>query len=191
MDKHADRPPLTREAVLDAAIAIADAEGLPKVTMRRIGERLGVEAMSLYNHVKNKQDILDGMASHLIAGMNSELPSGEDSWQDVLRAVSRAYRALVATHPAVFTNQGGRPLVAGDDKTAFDAIIGRLLDAGFELEVALDLFQIGSSYVRGFALSDIAYAGTTRTVPDAWDSDRAFERGLDVIINGFAGYLRN
>ena len=77
--KNQRRAPLTRHEILEAGIVLADSEGLAAVTMRRLGEVLGVEAMSLYRHVKNKQDVLDGMAALLVAGMQSAVAPSETS----------------------------------------------------------------------------------------------------------------
>ena len=149
--------------------------------MRRLASELGVEAMSLYNHVTNKQDILDGMAGLLISRMR---PWNDDplDWKQALRAVCITYRATIAAHPHVFAGHGGRPLVAGEDGGAYESLIAMLRDAGFDEDTATDLFQAGSKLTRGFAMSDIATPADP-TPKTAWDPDRAFGRALTVLLN--------
>lgn len=185
-DQH--RPALTRTAILEAGITLADGEGLPAVTMRRIGEALGVEAMSLYRHVRNKQDVLDGMASLLVARMQPVAVAPECSWQQVVRQFTWAYRRLIVDHPAVFTAQAGRALVLDGDQTAVHRIVDTLIVAGFTPDTARDMYLVGSSYARGFALTDLAQAQAGTPV-DEFDADRAFERGLDVLTTGFEQLL--
>lgn len=181
------RHPLSRTLILEAAIALVDHEGARALTMRRLASELGVEAMSLYNHVTNKQDILDGMAGLLISRMR---PWNDDplDWKQALRAVCITYRATIAAHPHVFAGHGGRPLVAGEDGGAYESLIAMLRDAGFDEDTATDLFQAGSKLTRGFAMSDIATPADP-TPKTAWDPDRAFGRALTVLIDGFAAAL--
>src|SRR6188768_3273745 len=91
------RPQLTREAVVAAAIAIADAEGLEAASMRRVAQRLGVDPMSLYNHVGDKDDLLDGMADSVVGTIDA--PSAAGEWPSVLRATIMAARATMLRHP--------------------------------------------------------------------------------------------
>ncbi|MDN5564775.1 MULTISPECIES: TetR/AcrR family transcriptional regulator [Luteococcus] len=182
--KNQRRAPLTRQEILEAGITLADSEGLAAVTMRRLGELLGVEAMSLYRHVKNKQDVLDGMASLLVAGMQPAVAASEASWQQVVFQFARAYRRLIVEHPAVFMAQAGRALVLDENQTALHRIIDTLTAAGFSRGDAMDIYLAGTSYARGFALTDLAHAQTA-TPLDGFDTDRAFERGLDVLAAGF------
>lgn len=182
------RTPLTRTAILEAGIALADTEGLGAVTMRRLGNALGVEAMSLYRHVENKQDVLDGMASLLVARMQPVTVSSNRTWQDVVHQFSWAYRRLIVTHPAVFMAQAGRPLALDRDQTAVHRIVDTLVAAGFPRDAAMDIYLVGTSYARGFALTDLAHAHTDTSL-DGFDTDRAFERGLTVLTAGFEDLL--
>src|SRR5829696_10582624 len=95
------RAPLTRDRVLHAALKLADEGGTAALTMQRIGRRLGVEAMSLYRHVRNKDDILDGIVDLVFAEV--ELPSDRSSWETVLRARSISMRAALRRHPWAIT----------------------------------------------------------------------------------------
>ncbi|HKV70246.1 MAG TPA: TetR family transcriptional regulator, partial [Gemmatimonadales bacterium] len=91
------RAPLTRDRVLRAALELADEGGTAALTMQRIGRRLGVEAMSLYRHVRNKDDILDGIVDLVFAEI--ELPADRSNWRTVLRAQSISTRAALRRHP--------------------------------------------------------------------------------------------
>ena len=89
--------PLSRERVLRAAIALADAGGIEALTMRRLGQELGVEAMSLYKHVANKEDLLDGMVDVVFGEI--ELPDGGTDWRTAMRARAISVRDGLTRHP--------------------------------------------------------------------------------------------
>src|SRR5580765_3736343 len=99
--EQAERPrrePLSRQRIVRAALQIMDEEGLEAVTMRRIGRALGVEAMSLYNHVRDKEDILDAICEEAVSEFR--FPPELD-WAETLRAAAREYRRLLLAHPMV------------------------------------------------------------------------------------------
>lgn len=204
------RTPLTRERVLDAAIALADREGVDALSMRRLGAELGVQAMSLYNHVASKQDLLDGVAGRLLAGMEIPPPT-EASWEDGLRQVCRSYRRLAHDHPGLFPTVLARPLASPEVLPPLEATLAFLRKAGLDAEAALDVFQACASFVGGFALAEInrredpgsrldrnerggwpanhllddRYPVTAEVLSQASpDLDRAFEVGLDLLIGG-------
>ena len=206
-DRHG-RKPLTRESILDAAIAIADAEGIDAVSMRRVGANLDVQAMSLYNHVDSKQDLLNGMAGRLLAGM--AIPAaGATSWIDAIRAVSHEYRKLAHDHPSIFPVIVSRPLGSQESLPPLEAILSILTEEGFDADTALICFGVLASYVAGFALGEIGsgnagrgtvgtdhlpplamvgedYPVTRRIMQEADpDDDRAFEVGLELLLDGF------
>ncbi|OXM53072.1 TetR family transcriptional regulator [Amycolatopsis alba] len=126
------REPLNREKVLDAALALAAEEGLKGLSMRKLAKTLGVEAMALYNHVQNKNDILDGIVERVYRGVERADPGSP--WPERVRVtVLNIYRAL-AEHPAV-------PMALATDAAnpnslqallPFDDLIGALYDAGFD-----------------------------------------------------------
>src|SRR4051794_9883466 len=91
------RARLSRERVLTAAVALADAGGLEALTMRRLGEDLGVEAMSLYKHVANKEDLLDGMVDLVFAEI--DLPREHAEWRTAMRARAVSARSALTRHP--------------------------------------------------------------------------------------------
>src|SRR5437870_5886259 len=91
------RPHLSRKRILRAALQVMDQEGLEAVTMRRLGRELGVEAMSLYNHVKDKEAILEGILEVVMAEF--EFPEETGDWEADVRAGARAWRRLMIAHP--------------------------------------------------------------------------------------------
>src|SRR3954465_5009340 len=96
-DRSAGRGRLSRERVLGAAVLLADAGGLEALTMRRLGEELGVEAMSLYKHVANKDGLVDGMVDLVFAEI--ELPSGDTDWRTAMRGRAVSARSALRRHP--------------------------------------------------------------------------------------------
>src|SRR5918992_2078974 len=93
----APRAPLTKERVLEAAIALADEGGIKALSMRKLAQELGVEAMSLYNHVANKADLLDGIVE-LVAG-EIDLALDEEDWKAALRRRVISAHAALSSHP--------------------------------------------------------------------------------------------
>ena len=91
------REPLTRERVVEAALRVMDEEGLDAVSMRRVAREVGVEAMSLYHHVEDKEDLLDGICEHVMAGF--EFPDPVEDWAENCRRGARAWRRLLQAHP--------------------------------------------------------------------------------------------
>src|SRR5437899_10255161 len=93
------RVPLTRQRIIRVALRIMDDEGLHAVTMRRVGRELGVEAMSLYNHVRDKEDIFDGICERVMCEFR--FPSDEEDWVATALAGAREWRRLLRVHPNV------------------------------------------------------------------------------------------
>ena len=91
------RPPLTRERILHTALDLADEEGIESLTMRKLGLLLGFEAMSLYNHVANKDDVLDGMLDLVLA--ECDLPAAGGDWETAARSSAISVHAALRRHP--------------------------------------------------------------------------------------------
>jgi TetR/AcrR family transcriptional regulator, tetracycline repressor protein len=128
----ARREPLNREKVLDAALELADKEGLEGLSMRRLAGTLGVEAMSLYNHVSNKADLIDGIVERVFGQI--EPPDPALPWQEQLRGTARNMYRVFSRHPVV-------PLALATDKSnptspqtmkLMDGLVGALFAAGFD-----------------------------------------------------------
>jgi len=148
----APRRPLNREGVLLAAIALADAGGIASLTMRKLGEAVGVEAMSLYNHVANKVDLLDGMIDGVFSEI--ELPSGEDGWRTAMRRRAISVRTVLSRHPWAIGLMESRTTPGPVTLRHHDAVIGCLRGAGFSVELAAHAYSALDSYIYGFALQE-------------------------------------
>ncbi|MGY1636123.1 TetR/AcrR family transcriptional regulator C-terminal domain-containing protein [Geodermatophilus sp. SYSU D00742] len=151
MTPRGSRPPLSRERVLAAAVALADAGGVEGLSMRRLGEALGVEAMSLYHHVANKDALLDGMIDVVFAEI--ELPTGED-WQAAMRRRAISARAALSRHRWAIGLMESRTSPGPATLRQHDAVLGCLRAAGFSVVLAGHAFSAIDSYVYGFALQE-------------------------------------
>lgn len=148
------RAPLTRESVLATAVSLADRDGVASLTMRRLAERLGVEAMSLYHHVANKDDILDGMVDAVFSEF--ELPRADGDWKAGLRRRSVSARAVLARHPWAVGLLESRRNPGPATLRHHDTVVGTLRTAGFTVAGAAHAFSVLDSYVYGFAMQETA-----------------------------------
>lgn len=146
------RAPLDREHVLRAALAIADADGLEALSMRRLGRALGVEAMSLYNHVANKDEILAGLVDRIVGDI--EFPKGAGDWKAAMRKRAVAMRRTFARHPWALGLLESRRTVGPAALRYFDSVLGVLRRAGFPPAAALRAFSILDSYAYGFVIQE-------------------------------------
>ena len=207
----APRIPLTRERVLHAAVALADASGSETLSMRKLGEALGVEAMSLYNHVANKEDLLDGMIDVVFAEI--DLPTGWADWRAAMRQRAISARRVLSRHGWAIGLMESRSSPGPATLRHHDAVIGCLRDAGFSIELAAHAFSVLDSYIYGFALQERSLpfptpeqtAGLAQDILASFPADRyphlaeltarhvlqpgydygdEFEFGLDLILDG-------
>ena len=148
----AGRARLSRHRVLSAGLALADSGGLESLTMRRLGEDLGVEAMSLYKHVANKDALLDGMVDLVFAEI--ELPSGDTDWRTAMRDRAISARAALVRHPWATALMQSRTAPGPATLTHHDAVIGTLRGAGFSIGLTAHAFSAIDAYVYGFALQE-------------------------------------
>jgi AcrR family transcriptional regulator len=140
--------PLSRERVLGAAVLLADEGGLESLTMRELGLRLGVEAMSLYNHVANKDDLLDGMVDLVVSEI--DLPADAVDWKEAMRRRAVSAQAVFSRHPWASGLIDSRGSSGPARLRYFDWVIGTLRRAGFTLEMAIRAFSLLDSYIYGF-----------------------------------------
>ena len=144
------RGTLSREAIIDGAIKLIDQRGLDKLSMRALGKELGVEAMSLYNHVKNKSELLDGVQERLLEQL--DLPTDENlTWQELVRTIALNFRALLKAHPGTVPLFSARSARAPGSLEVLNHGVGVFLSAGLPPDTAIQLFQIVYTYVLGHA----------------------------------------
>ena len=147
------RLPLTRDRIVAAALHLADRAGLDAVTMRAVGAELGVEAMSLYKHVRDKAALLDGVVEAVLAEV--ELPT-EGPWQARVRAIGHELRQAGLRHPNVFDLVVTRRIGSVAALRPLDAVIGALREAGFDDGAAVRAFWFELAFVTGSVLSQVA-----------------------------------
>jgi AcrR family transcriptional regulator len=149
------RPTLTRERVLRAAIAMADEQGLASLTMRALGETLGVQAMSLYNHVADKDAILDGIVDAVVGEI--EVPSATDPWRTAMRKRALSAHEVLIRHPWACGLLMSRANVGPAMLRYIDATLGCLHRAGFPLPMADHAWNAMDSYIYGFTLQKLNF----------------------------------
>ena len=148
------RIPLSRGRVLEAAVAIADEKGIESLSMRKLARAVGVEAMSLYNHVANKDDLFDGMIDVVFSEI--DLPSAVDGWQTAMRQRARSIRTVLTRHRWAIGLMESRTSPGPATLRHHDAVIGCLRNAGFSVGLAAHAFSVLDSYIYGFALQERA-----------------------------------
>ena len=146
------RARLTRERVLRTAVAFADERGIESLTMRKLGEALGVEAMSLYNHVANKDELLDGMVDIVFGEVG--LPAGDVDWKTAMRRRAVSARDVLSHHRWAIGLMESRTSPGPATLRHHDAVIGCLRGAGFPVGMAAHAFSLLDSYIYGFALQE-------------------------------------
>lgn len=205
------RIPLTRERVLNAAVALADTSGSETLSMRKLGDALGVEAMSLYNHVANKEDLLDGMIDMVFAEI--DLPTGRADWRAGMRQRAISARRVLSRHGWAIGLMESRSSPGPATLRHHDAAIGCLRDAGFSIELAAHAFSVLDSYIYGFALQErslpfptpeqtadlaqdilasfpadkyphLAELTARHVLQPGYDYGNEFEFGLDLVLDG-------
>src|ERR671916_1154046 len=203
------RQPLSRQRILEAAVRFVDREGVEALSMRKLGSELGVEAMSLYNHVPNKGALLDGMVEVLLGEL--EIPPESEGWESRVRGAYRAFRRLAHEHPNVFPLLVVRPPDTMDGVWLVEEFLKTLGEAGFDPETALYAFRALSSYASGYAMAEIrgfamepagGRLGASRLPGNDFpyihelgdrlqkvDHDAEFEFGLDLILAGLKDRL--
>jgi AcrR family transcriptional regulator len=205
----APRTPLSRERVLHAAVALADEAGLEALSMRRLAKELGVEAMSLYNHVANKDEILDGIVDVVVGEI--DLPSDRVDWKTAIRRSAISTRDVLLRHRWasklwMSRQSGGRARLRHGDW-----ILRTLREAGFPRDLIYHAFHVLEAHVLGYTGMQLNFpyrgeelAGMAETFlrqlpadeyPDLVEhvtqhlephhgGEGGFELGLDLILDG-------
>lgn len=149
----ARRRTLDRDQVVRAAVDLVDEHGLAALTMRALGEQLGVQAMSLYNHVTNKDDLLDAMVD-LVYG-EVDLPGGPD-WRAAIRRRCRSMRDVLVGHPWAIGLMDTRTAPGPNNLRHHDEVLGALRNGGFSVRGAVYAYGVVDAFVYGFALQQSA-----------------------------------
>lgn len=156
------RRPLNRDRVLAAAIRVADRGGVETITMRKVAHELGVEAMSLYHYVPNKETLLDGVIDAVFAEI--ELPGTDDGdWRDAIRTRARSARSVLSRHSWALGLMDSRRNPGLVTLRHHDAVLGVLREAGFTLPMAAHAVSLVDSYIGGYVLQE---ANLPLTTPD-------------------------
>jgi AcrR family transcriptional regulator len=148
------RERLTRERVLLAALDLADSSGVEALSMRRLGQELGVEAMSLYNHVANKDDLLDGMVDIVFGEIS--LPEPGEDWKEAMRRRAVSAREALARHPWAIGRMESRSRPGPETLRHHDAVIRCLREGGFSISLTAHAYSLLDSYIYGFALQQVS-----------------------------------
>ncbi len=168
------RVPLSRERVLGAAVLLADEDGIESLTMRSLGLRLGVEAMSLYNHVANKDDLLDGMVDLVVSEI--DLPADTADWKEAMRRRAISAQSVFSRHPWASALVDARESSGPARLRYLDWVIGALRRAGFTLELAIRAFSLLDSYVYGFGRQQLNASAVSDGTPE--EMAEAFLRAI-------------
>ena len=209
------RAPLNRDQILAIAIDVADERGVAAVTMREVASRLGVEAMSLYNHVANKDDILDGMLDAVIEQF--DLPTDVSDWREAMRRRAVSAHEVFGHHPWAPMLLDSRESSGPSRLRYFDWVLGTLVEAGFALDAAVRAFSLLDSYIYGFGIQQFNMSADGDASPEemaeailtaipaheypylhrmashamqtGYDADADFGFGLEIILDGLERIL--
>jgi AcrR family transcriptional regulator len=205
------RVPLSRERVLNTALKLADQGGLESLSMRKLGQELGVEAMAVYYHFANKDEVLDGIVD-LVFG-EIDLPVAGADWKTAMRQRAISLRDVLARHRWAIGMMESRRNPGPANLRHHDAVIGNLRAAGFDMEIVAHAYSLLDGYIYGFALTkmnlpfdnadDVAELAqdmlepfppgeypnladfiTEHAMKPGYDFGDEFEYGLDVILDG-------
>jgi AcrR family transcriptional regulator len=144
---------LNRERVFRAAVVLADQRGIESLTMRALGEELGIEAMSVYYYVANKDELLDGMVDLVYSEI--ELPSGEADWKTAMRQVATSAHEALSRHRWAITLMETRTRPGPANLRHHDSVIRTFRAAGFSIKDTIHAFSVLDSYISGFALQEL------------------------------------
>jgi AcrR family transcriptional regulator len=144
--------PLSKERVLRQALALADSEGIDALSMRRLGRELDAGAMSLYHHVRDKEELLDGMVDLVFAEI--ELPESPGDWQAAMRSRALSARVVLARHPWAIGLMESRTSPGPANLRHREAVMASLRKAGFSVAMATHANWLLDSYIYGFALQE-------------------------------------
>jgi AcrR family transcriptional regulator len=172
--KRQKRQPLNRDRVLRAALALADDGGIEALSMRRLGQRLGVEAMALYKHLANKDEVLAGILD-IIVGDIDIMESGV-SWKESMRSRAVSMRKVFALHPWALGLLESRRILGPAALRYCDSVLGVLRRAGFSTLMATRAFSVLDSYAYGYCIQEKSLPSGSAT--EATEAAEEFLRQL-------------
>jgi TetR/AcrR family tetracycline transcriptional repressor len=203
---------LSRERVLDAALDLVDAHGLPALSMRKLGAALGVEAMSLYRHVPNKDALLDGLVDRVMETAFADLSEpGPDGWVPWARGFAHSLRAALRAHPGVLPLAATRPVNSPDALRMSERWLAAMRATGLPLGRAMDIVNVIAMFTIGHTLAEVGRTpGHEGSEPDldqrsgdldpaefpnlvevittraGLDFDSRFTQAVDILLSGYA-----
>ena len=164
------RTPLSRERVLNAAIRLADEGGIESLTMRKLARKLGVEAMSLYNHVANKGDLVTGIVDLVLEEI--ELPSATDEWDVAIRRSAISAHETLLRHPwACSLVMSPRTFqVSGSPRVRYmESLLRRLREAGFSSDLTYHAYHALDSHIHGFTMWQLSHMADAKRLTEDED----------------------
>lgn len=178
---------LSRELILDTAIALIDRDGLPKLTMRRLGAACGVEAMALYRYVHSRAELLTAVVNHIVDGLYADQLAArrqEDGWQDYLLRLAHGVRQIALTHPKLF------PLVATEAPEApwlrpplrslrwMEQFLDTLFSYGFDDTAAVAAYRTFTTFLLGQLLLEVSARGADLSSEELLDEPQEIDTSL-------------
>ena len=157
---------LTPEAIVATALELVDEEGLDALSMRRLARRLGVEAMSLYHHVRSKEALLDAMVERLWD--NVELSLDATHWEDSMRQGMHVVRQGLLSHPNLLPMVATRPIMSQNPMVLVELSMAALVQVGFTAERSRQIVNVLVSFAVGHALAEV---GASPMIFDGYDRD--------------------
>jgi AcrR family transcriptional regulator len=175
------REPLSRERVLETAVALADRHGLEWLSMRKLAEELGVAAMTLYYYVPNKTELIDGMIDIVFSEI--EPPSPELDWKEAMRRRALSTREALNRHRWAVGNMEGRTDHGAANLRLHNDVLGCLRAAGFSIEMSVHAYSVQDAYIYGFALQETDMSSET---PEDFAAEA--QRQMDAYAEVLADY---
>ncbi len=205
---------LSRERILDGALEYLDANGLPALSMRKLGAHLGVEAMTLYHYLPNKDALLDGLVDRVMelafAGMDEPVAGEAESWTPWMRRFAHSLRAALLAHPGVLPLVATRPVKSPEALRMTERWLAMMRAAGLPLGRAIDVVNVIATFTIGHTLAEVGQTpGHEGSEPDldqqadqldphefpnlteilatraGLDFDHRFAQAVDILIAGY------
>ncbi|WP_280444973.1 TetR/AcrR family transcriptional regulator [Nocardia brasiliensis] len=190
---------LSRERITEAAVALVDRDGLERFGVRRLAEELGVDPMSIYNHIKGKAALLDAVSETVLTEI--AVPDGTSSdWETIARSTAHSYRATAYRHPHVVPLLAARPQTSPAALVALERLVTAMRAAGLPEQVVADAPMLLFAFLNGYLLA-VTGAGRTGELPaidrtryptmaalaprmEDFGSTAEFDRMLDAVLGG-------